>query len=777
MRFFYRLRSAGLLAVGFALLACMPADLHAQTGILTGRVIDAESKRGLPGVNVQIEDTNLGASTAPDGRFEVRNVPTGTQTVVASFVGYQTVRREVRVREGRSTQIQIALSQKAVEAGGVTVLGYRKYASKVSGAGLKFSAPIQDVPQSVQMITGDFLEDQGAERLKDVFRNVSGVNAFSTYQDFTIRGFRSFEVLYNGLKASGYDPFVNPKMTHVERVEVIKGPASVLYGQLEPGGMINVVTKDPQAESLQRFSLTGGSYSRIQGTADLTGSLGDDNWMYRLTGSVEDRSSFRRHQEFTNFQVAPALTWTPGSRTQITLKGTYYQDNRDGQRNRGIAAPSGNLDALPIEWTANEPTDFADGRGYTAELNLNHQFSDSWRTRSMFRAGRGNYDEGYHEPRGMQDVDGRTMLGRQYRDSEFDNMSYGSNVNLIGNFSTGSVAHELLVGGDLLFGGRDTDAKWASEGVSPLDVFDPQYGNVSPQNRTFGLEFNIEIDERELGVYAQDLITLLPSLKVLVGGRYDDFQAEQVRTINGDTQRPESNHQAFTLRGGLIYQPTNDVSLYGSYSEGFKPQAANLQSFGGPFDPERSWQVEGGTKVSFFEDRLNATLAGYHILKENVLVRDPDADSFQYTQAGEVTSQGVELDVIGSLQPNWSLVANYSYNLTEIAEHTDPDQQGLTLPNAPEHSVGLWTRYDILPIDLGVAGGISYVGERRTPDETTLPSYAVVDAALYYQWRTVELALNVNNVFDERHFIGGVSRVALFPGQPRSFSLRATIEL
>jgi iron complex outermembrane receptor protein len=315
----------------------------------------------------------------------------------------------------------------------------------------------------------------------------------------------------------------------------------------------------------------------------------------------------------------------------------------------------------------------------------------------------------------MQDVDGRMMLGRQYRDSEFDNMSYGSNVNLIGNFSTGSVAHELLVGGDLLFGGRDTDAKWASEGVSPLDVFDPQYGNVSPQNRTFGLEFNIEIDERELGVYAQDLITLLPSLKVLVGGRYDDFQAEQVRTINGDTQRPESNHQAFTLRGGLIYQPTSDVSLYGSYSEGFKPQAANLQSFGGPFDPERSWQVEGGTKISFFEDRLNATLAGYHILKENVLVRDPDADSFQYTQAGEVTSQGVELDVIGSLQPNWSLVANYSYNLTEIAEHTDPDQQGLTLPNAPEHSVGLWTRYDILPIDLGVAGGISYVGVLRSP--------------------------------------------------------------
>lgn len=777
MTVLFHLRRVGLFSIVFAVLVCGPTDLFAQTGILEGRVIEAESETALPGVNVRIEGTDRGTSTASNGRFQIRNVPVGQQTVVASFVGYQTVRREVRIREGRSAQLQITLAREAVEAGGVTVLAYRKYASKVSSAGLKFNAPIQDVPQSVQVITGDFLEDQGAERLKDVFRNVSGVNAFSTYQDFTIRGFRSFEVLYNGIKASGYDPFVNPKMTNVERVEVIKGPSSVLYGQLEPGGMINVVTKDPQAESLQRFSLTGGSYSRIQGTADLTGSLKTDDWMYRLTGSVENRNSFRRHQEFTNFQVAPALTWTPGTSTQVTLKGTYYQDNRDGQRNRGIAAPNENLDVLPIEWTANEPTDFADSYGYTAELNLNHRFSDAWRTRSIFRAGRGNYDEGYHEPRGMQEVNGRTMLARQFRASEFDDMSYATNVNLIGNISTGPLEHEILVGGDVLFAGRDTDAKWASQGISPLDVFDPKYGNVSPGDRNFGLEFNIEIDERELGVYAQDLVTVLPSLKVMLGGRFDDFQAEQTRTINGETERPESNHEALTLRGGLIYQPTNDVSLYGSYSEGFKPQAANLQSFGGPFDPERSWQVEGGSKVSLFSDRLNATLAGYHIQKENVLVRDPESETFQYTQAGEVTSQGVELDVIGSLQPNWSVVANYSYNATEISEHTDPEQQGLSLPNAPENSLGLWTRYDILPIDLGLAGGLSFVDERRTPDETTLPSYTVVDAAVYYQWRNAELALNVNNVFDERHFIGGINQVALFPGQPRSFSLKATIEL
>ncbi|MFB6274011.1 MAG: TonB-dependent siderophore receptor, partial [Salinibacter sp.] len=735
------------------------------------------TQEALPGVNVRIEDTDLGASTAPNGQFQIRDVPVGTQTVVASFVGYQTVQREVRIRQGRSTQLQISLAQEAVEAGGVTVLAYRKYASKVSSAGLKFSAPIQDIPQSVQVITGDFLEDQGAERLKDVFRNVSGVNAFSTYQDFTIRGFRSFEVLYNGLKASGYDPFVNPKMTNVKRVEVIKGPASVLYGQLEPGGMINVVTKDPQAEPVRRLSITGGSYSRIQGSADLTGSFGGGNLMYRLTGAVENRNSFRRHQEFTNFQISPALTWTPGTATQIMLKGTYYQDNRDGQRNRGIAAPNGNLDALPIEWTANEPSDYADASGYTAELSLNHRFSDSWRTRNIFRAGRGNYDEGYHEPRGIQEVNGRTMLGRQFRASEFDNMSYATNVNLIGNVSTGPIEHKILVGGDALFGGRDTNAKWASQGVAPLNVFNPKYGNINPSNRSFGLNFNIKIDERELGVYVQDLVTLLPSLKVMLGGRFDDFHAGQTRTINGETERPESNHEAFTLRGGLIYQPTTDVSLYGSYSEGFKPQAANLQSFGGPFDPERSWQVEGGSKISLFQDRLNATIAGYHILKQNVLVRDPESETFQFTQAGEVTSQGVEVDVIGSLQPNWSLVANYSYNLTEISEHTDPKQQGLSLPNAPENSLGLWTRYDILPIDLGVAGGLSFVGDRRTPDQTTLPSYTVVDAAVYYQWRNVDLALNVNNVFDERHFIGGISQVALFPGTPRSFSLEATIEL
>lgn len=770
----------GFLAI---LVSCtlVPLLAHAQTGALEGRVVDAQSQSPIPGANVKVEADGgevFGDAVSQNGRFTLNEIPAGTHEIIASFVGYQTVQREVRVRENRTTEIEIELSEEAVQAGEVTVTARRQYASDVSTSGLKFAAPVQDVPRGIQVITEDFLEDQEADRLDEVFRNASGVNAFSVYQDFTIRGFRSFQVLYNGVKASGYDSFVNPKMTNVERVEVLKGPASVLYGQIEPGGMINIVTKDPQAESMQRFSVTGGSYSRIQASTDLTGDFGSGgDVMYRLTGRLENRESYRQFQEFTNFQVAPAVTWVPGSSTIITLKGSYFQEDTNGRRNRGIAAPNGNLDALPVEWTANEEGDYADSYGATAELSLEHAFSDSWRTKNTIRVAQGTYDEAYHEPRGLGERNGRILVGRQYRDSKFDHESYTVNANLIGDVKTGPVEHKLVVGGDFVTGGRDTDARWATGGVAPLDVMDPEYGNVDLDSYEYGTVFNIDIDEQELGLYAQDLVTVVPGLKVLGGVRFDNFDANQTRVVNGDETNPDTDNQALTYQGGVVYQPLQKVSLYASYSEGFKPQAANLQSFGGPFDPEESWQVEGGSKFSFLDGRLNTTLAAYRIVKQNVLVRDPDSETFQYTQAGEVVSQGFEADVIGSIMRNWSLVANYSYNFTEISEHSDPEQQGLSLPNAPEHAAALWTRYDILPINLGIGAGFSFVGERRVPDNTELPSYTLVDAALYYQWGNVELSLNVKNVFDQRHFIGGINQVALFPGTPRSFSLGASVEL
>jgi len=226
-----------------------------------------------------------------------------------------------------------------------------------------------------------------------------------------------------------------------------------------------------------------------------------------------------------------------------------------------------------------------------------------------------------------------------------------------------------------------------------------------------------------------------------------------------------------------VYQPVGNVSLYGSYAEGFKPQNVfnQRQSVGGPFDPEESWQVEGGAKAQLFDGRLNVSTAIYKIAKTNALVRDPDDES-RLISLGKVESTGFEIDAIGSVTPNWSLTANYSYNDTKVTEDTNEELEGQPKPNAPRHTAGLWSRYEFPNIGFGVGGGTIFVAERETFGEVTLPSYTIFDAALYYQWRRVNLRLNVKNLFNRRHFMGGYSQTALWPGTPRTLSLSVSVD-
>jgi iron complex outermembrane receptor protein len=789
-----RLTTLALL-VSFLVGIVLVPVAQAQTGTLQGRVVEAASGQALPGVNVRVADTERGASTARDGRFTVADVPVGTQEIVASFVGYETVRRTVRIREERTTRVQITLSPEAVEAGAVTVLGRRQYGSKVSTSGLKFSAPILDVPQSVQAINGDFLSDQDVDRLDEVFRNVSGVNAFSSYIDFTMRGFRTSAVLVDGTKALGSYFFANPKMTDVQRIEVVKGPSSVLYGQLEPGGMINIVTKEPRGTPKRTASAEAGSYDQYNASVDLTGPLTDDGALqYRLLGDYENAGSFRRFQDTQRWEIAPKLSWTPGASTRITVEGKYYDETREGQRDRGIVAPldengTPQVGALPIDWTANEPGDEATSEGYAAQGEVQHAFSDAWQLQSVVRFTHTTYTNDYHEPRQFVPQGGQLFLIREFRDQTFDVNEGALNLNLTGNVSTGPVDHTLLLGGDAYT--SDTQVDFAlripqNPFNAALNVRNPEYGGQDPSSYALRGTRDEDRTDRSVGFIVQDLVTITPAWTVLGGIRYDAYKQDLERTTEqgGQTRTvsPDATDGAFTFRGGVVYQPVQTVSVYGSYSEGFSPPSTANQgtAAGGPFGPTESWQVEGGAKAELFDGRLTTSVAGYQIAKTNVLVRDPD-NTNQFVALGEVGSYGLELDAIGSITPNWSLTANYAFNDAEITEDTNDELEGQTQPNAPRHTAALWSRYEFPDLGLGLGGGAIFVGERETLQggrfrAVTLPSYTVFDAAVYYQWRRYNVQLNVKNLFDERHFLGGYDAGALWPGQPRTFSLNVSVD-
>lgn len=778
-----RLRNIGLSLLTIVILGWTPSDLLAQTGALEGRVVDAQSGKTLPGVNVTVEGTELGTSTSQRGEFRIKGVPVGTQTVVTSFVGYKTTQREVRVRPGQTTRLQITLSQEAVEVGKVTVLARRQYGSDVSTAALKVDAPVLDVPQTVQTITGDFLEDQDADRLDEVLRNVSGVNAFSSYVDFSMRGFRISEYLVDGTKAQGSFFFATPKLTDVKRIEVVKGPSSVVYGQLEPGGMLNVITKDPRGTPSRTISAGFGRYDQYEASADLTGPLtkGGD-LQYRLMGDVESSGSFRKFQETQRYGIIPKVAWTPGTSTKVTLKGRWFDETRGGQRDRGIVAPprqngEPNVDALDVDWTANEPGDEATSFGYSAQAEVEHAFTDALRVRSTVRYAHTRYTNRYHEPDDFEQQNGRLMLTRQYRNQEFIIDDIAANLNFIGDVATGPVKHQIVIGGD--FYDSDTNTDYTYRNAPPLDVFNPEYGGLNPSSYETSFGLNGNRGNREYGALIQDLITIVPSLKVLGGLRYDSFEQDLSRTYStGSEQKAGSSKSAFTMRGGVVYKPLSNVSLYGSYSEGFKPPLVFFQrdGLGGPFDPTESWQVETGVKAQWFDGRLTTSAAGYQIAKTNILVTDPNADSFQYIQLGEVGSTGFEVDALGSITPNWSVTANYSYNDAEVTEDSNEDNVGKAQPNAPNHTAALWSRYEFSDLGLGLGGGTIFVGDRETFGDLTIPSYTIFDAAVYYQWRRYNVQLNVKNLFDKRHFTGGYSSTALWPGTPRTFSLSVSVD-
>lgn len=754
------------------------AQAQQTAGIIRGRVVD-EAGQPIAGVRVVARGDALAPREAivdATGRYVLSGLPSGTYTVHVEGQGYRSEEHEdINVGAG-ATVLDVALAENVVAIAGVEVVARRRYAARNSAMATRMELPLLDVPQSVQVITKDFLEDQDATRLADVFRNVSGVNAFSPYEDYTIRGFRIQEVLYNGQRAPTSNFFSPARTATVERVEVLKGPAGVLYGSFEPGGVVNLVTERPEATPARTVSVSLGSYDRRELEADITGPFGEGgNVLYRMSALVSDQGSFRPHEDSRSVQLAPSVTWLVGDRTTLRLNAEFV-DNHHGY-NRGIPAPEGDVNRVPVTWTLTEPGDFVDHRGYSVEAGADQALGTAWTLRGGVRFADTDTRQWSHDRGGLLEVDGRLQLARRFYDYPWATRFVTPSASLAGEFSTGTIQHTVLLGSDARFYSLVSRNRTASDGVPPLDLDNPEYGHGSPETYTFSTALWTD-DARFVSAFAQDLVELHPRLKVLLGARYDHFRDHLTWDEEGYQVDEVVREGAVSLRAGAVVQPRENVSLYGSYSQGFNAEnLAWAQPDGGPYDAERSHQWEVGARGEWFGGRLASTVAAYRIRKTDILVEDPDSELFRYIPIGEVESEGVELDLTGAITPDWSVVANYSFNEIAITDDTDESLIGKPLPNAPKHAAGLWTRFDFAGTGLGVGGGLSYVDERATfSDNTTIPSYTLADLAAYYDLEGFRFALKVNNLFDRKHFIGAYDETTVFPGWPRTVSFRASYD-
>ncbi|MDM9379749.1 TonB-dependent siderophore receptor [Chlorogloeopsis sp. ULAP01] len=634
--------------------------------------------------------------------------------------------------------------------------GYRVEETSV---GTRTDTPLRDIPQSIQIVPQQVIQDTQARSITEALENVPGVVAqgagsTGTRDYFTIRGFEAYGSLVNGLP----DPQITSDgiFFNVEQLEVLKGPASVLYGDTgltSIGGTINYVTKKPLSEPFFEISTTAGNYGFLQSSLDLSGPLNTDKTaLYRLIAGFRYNDSITDFNSAGTLAIAPSLSLQLGEKTSLLVEGDVNRVERNGQQpgpqpvlGTLLPNPNGKISRSfnPIGPVPNNVT--YNGRvGY----RLEHQFNENLKLRNAFRYVFAQDDDSNIDffPTDLE-ADNRTLnregsIGEQYYNY------YLLDTNLLSKFTTGTIEHQLLAGFSLSRNTTDLSYEFGIP-AAPVDIFDPVYDQtLVTGDRTFS-----RFTTRDtLGIYLQDQISLSQNFKLLLGGRFDTFSERATnRLTNIDSSQSDT---AFSPRVGIVYQPIQPISLYASYSRSFTPSIGTAAS-GETFQPERGTQYEIGVKADLSE-RLSATLAFYDLTRSNVTTPDPINPNFS-VQTGKQRSRGIEFDISGEILPGWNIIAGYAYTDARVTEDNSIPV-GNRLFNAPEHTVNLWTTYRIQTGSLkglGFGLGLYYLGDRPLDNANTvnLPSFFRTDAAIFYEQEQFRAALNFRNIFDIENYV------------------------
>jgi len=608
---------------------------------------------------------------------------------------------------------------------------------------LKMDVPLIRTPQSVQIIPQEVILVQAATQLSDVLRNVSGItdnNSFGGVQDnFNLRGFNTDN---NDILRDGYMSISDRALNGaVERVEVLKGPSSLLYGRFSPGGLVNVVTKKPLDSFYANLSTSHSTRGQSRQAFDVTGPVAP-GVAIRLIGEYEDSDAWRNvgHGNKSKF-IAPSIRI--GNDSTSLLAQYEYFDNDQGF-DRGRVAFDGAVIKLPATRSLGEDFAYYRQTVHNANLLFSQQLGGGWHVDAKASGQWEKHDDLQVRPRGLAlDASGNpTGFFRRSVDGNKDAeaRAYYISVNIGGRVETGPLTHTLLLGVDhnRLREGRGYSVD--SPARADFNIFDPVYGlldaNLALLQRVANSNY---VDRRRsTGFYAQDLVEIGSRWSLLLGGRYDRFSSYSQNGVALPTD--DSSGDTFLPRVAALYQPLKTVSIYASFSRSFKPNAATPPQGGqpafGPFPPEKGRGYEIGIKSLLFS-RVNVTLAAFDIKKQNVLRSETDGNGNSVTTASaEVTSKGVELDVAGEIAPGVSLIATYSYIKARDPQNITGDRRVLNVAPHKATLSAMW-RPQAVP-GLSAGGGVYHYGRRYgglsgSPSGARVPFYldAYTTAELY----------------------------------------------
>ncbi|WP_448132154.1 TonB-dependent siderophore receptor [Stutzerimonas chloritidismutans] len=661
------------------------------------------------------------------------------------------------------------------------VQGYR---ATRSASATRTDTAIHETPQSISVVPAQVVEDIGATRLEDALDYAGGVERGNNFggqglTEFLVRGFSTQEFYRNGFAVNRGYPNM-PDASTLERIEVLRGPASMLYGRGDPGGTFNIVSKQPQAERRTVLGSQVNTDGLRRGTLDTTGALDESAaFTYRLNLVAEGSDSFRDHVESERYNIAPVLRWQLSDDTALILEGDYLHNRHP--MDRGLTRyPNQAGDLSRDRFLGEESAGKLTNQNATTQLRLEHQLDSQWMLRGGIQYLDGSLDGGAVENNGLA-ADGRTV-GRNYSERWLNWNDLAVQANLEGHFDAAGLAHTLLLGVEFDDFNYDSQIDRSGGATSdfPIDLYDPVYGQPLP-----ALTRTTTYDDENLKSYAfflQDQIALTERLTAQVGARLERFEQryENKLTPAGSW---DQTHNAVSPRFGLIYDLTEELAVYANTSRSFKPNRGADRS-SQAFDPEKGIAHEVGIKYELPEHDLSVTAALFHITKENVLTSDP-VDSNYQVAAGEARSRGFDISVAGNITPQWRVIGGYAYVDAEVPESSSASMPaGTRLANVPRHSFNLLDTYEFAegPLaGLGVGMGVKYVGDRKGGATSTafdMDAYTTVDLLAYYPLtERVRLNLNLNNLFDEEYEERAWGNIWAYPGAPRTLQAGIAITL
>ncbi|MBE9605980.1 TonB-dependent siderophore receptor [Acetobacteraceae bacterium H6797] len=666
----------------------------------------------------------------------------------------------------RAQQAPSVLPEISVE--GVSMASGDSYVVRAPTTATKSEVPAVETPQSISTITRRQLDDQNAQTGRDALAYTPGVLAgmetTSRYDSIFMRGFGSFGTTTNvvdfldGLRLPRGQAFALPAVDPflLDSIDVLRGPAAVLYGQGSPGGLVNQISRTPSPRSYNEVRLEAGSYSRLQGGLTSQGALDRDGvWQYSFTGIGRTADTRYDDVKEQRIAIAPALAWQPTADTRLTLQGFYQHDPEGGYFNsiyaRGLA-PASLRKYLSRDLNVGDPSyDSYNRDQYGIGYTLEHRFNDAVSAVSKLR-----YSEIDLDFRSLQmvgPVSDAGIMPRQALRSIEHVSGIAADNQLRLNFATGPVDHKALVGVDV----QHSISTWEylAGAASPLDVTSPRYGvSVGPLAKFIDNRQTLE----QAGVYVQDQLSL-GGFRLLLGARHDWTEQKTENRLAGSTS--DQSSQAPTYRAGLLYRFENGIAPYVSYSTSFEP-TVGVDAAGNPFRPTEGRQWEAGIK---YEPRFMPALftaAIFEIQQRNVLT--PGATPGFQVQQGEVRSRGAEFEARGRIIGNLELIGSLTLLETEVTRSTNASAVGKRPQATPDYYGSIWASYAISDgafDGLTVGAGLRVVGSSYADDANTVRAggYSLVDLAARYDLEKLsatmagaQATLNVTNLFDKTYY-------------------------